>query len=110
MSALTDLKEAVRFEGGAIVCSDDPEVRMIAVEVAVRVSVELDRHICIAVDDADDLVVNLARMMFRKPTTVHMAVVWTPQLSETDVFLWVAQQARVNLGISDPSVDEVFST
>jgi hypothetical protein len=37
-----------------------------------------------------------------------MAVVWTPQLSETDVFLWVAQQARVNLGISDLSVDEVF--
>ena len=108
MSALTDLKEAVRFERGAVVCSDDPEVRMIAVEVAVRVSVELDRHVCIAVDDADDLVVNLARMMRHKPATAHVAVVWTPQLSETDVFLWVAQPVRVNLGISDPSVDEVF--
>jgi len=108
MSALIDLKEAVRFERGAIVRSDDPEVRMIAVEAAVRASIELDRHVCIAVDDADDLVVKLAQMMPWKPATAHMAVVWTPQLNETDVFLWVAHQVRVNLGVSDPATDEFF--
>ena len=46
--------------------------------------------------------------MRHKPATAHMAVVWTPQLSETDVFLWVAQQVRVNLGVSDPATNEFF--
>jgi hypothetical protein len=107
-SSLLDLHEVVRLRGAAMIRSDDPEVRMAAVAAAAQASADSGCHVCIAVDGADDLVVNLARLMIYKPPTVHMAVVWTPVLSEPDVFLWVALYERAVTRITDPEVDEIF--
>lgn len=107
-SDLIDLDIAIETGCGAIVRSDDPAVRLIAIRASVDASARLATDVCIAVDDADDLIPSLANVMYRRPATAHMAIVWSPQLTEFDTFVWAALPSRAVTTIHDPAVDKVF--
>ena len=107
-SDLIDLQDAIRLGCGAIVRSDEPDVRLMAIGAAADASVKLGRDVCIAVDDADDLIASLAQFMVRRPPTAHMAIVWSPQATEFDGFVWAALGSRAITEISEPALDRLF--
>ncbi|MEJ7786057.1 MAG: hypothetical protein WKF96_14725 [Solirubrobacteraceae bacterium] len=107
-SDLMDLEDAIRLGRGAIVRSNEPDVRLIAIGAAADVSAKLGRDVCIAVDDADDLIPSLAQFMIDRPPTAHMAIVWSPRDTEFDAFVWAALESRAVTAISDPVLDRRF--
>jgi len=107
-SDLIDLQDAIQLGCGAIVRSDEPDVRLMAIGAAADASVKLGRNVCIAVDDADDLIASLAQFMVRRPPTAHMAIVWSPQETPTDTFVWATLESRAITAISDPAADRLF--
>lgn len=107
-SDLIDLDDAIRLGCGAIVRSDEPDVRWMAIARSAQASASLGRDVRIAVDDADDLLASLAHFMVYRPPTAHLAVVWTPQLMEYDTFVWAALPSRTITDIADPAMNEIL--
>ena len=105
---LMDLEEAIQLGFGAIVRSDDPDVRLMAIAAAADASANLRREVCIAIDDADDLMANLANLMVYRPLTAHMAIAWSPHKTHVDAFVWAALPSRAVTTIIDPDVNRFF--
>lgn len=107
-SDLMDLEEAIQLGCGAIVRSDDPDVRLMAIAAAADASANLRRDVCIAIDDADDLMANLANLMVYRPLTAHMAIAWSPRDTQVDAFVWAGLPSRAITTINDPGVERFF--
>lgn len=107
-SDLVDLEDAIQLGCGAIVRSDDPDVRLMAIGAAADASRNLHRDVCLAVDDADDLIANLANFMVFRPLTANMVVAWAPQRTEVDGFVWATLESRAVTAIADPTVDTFY--
>lgn len=107
-SDLIDLEDAIELGYGAIVRSDEPDVRLMAIGAAAQASAKLTKDVYIAVDDADDLMADLARFMIDRPVTAHMAIVWSPQLTEFDTFVWAGLPSRAVTTIENAAVNEFY--
>lgn len=108
-SDLLDLPEVAAAGSAAVVESDDEDVRMMAIVTAAQSSLDANCDVSLVVDDAEDVVAYLARLLHcgDAPRT-HVSAAWAPRSTPDDVALWRMLKTRAMFRIQDGAVLKPF--
>ncbi|MEJ7786625.1 MAG: hypothetical protein WKF96_17630 [Solirubrobacteraceae bacterium] len=109
LSAVIDLHGVVAVGLGAVVESDDPDVRAWPSAATADASLETGRDVSLVVDDAEDVMDTLARILRHEDTPqLHVSAAWSPRLAPEHLALWLMLRTRVMFRIADKNVVRPF--
>lgn len=109
VSGIIDLAGVVAAGLGAVIVSDDPDVRAAAIAAAADASLKTGRDVSLLVDDAEDMIEPLIRILLPNDTPqLHVSAAWAPRRKPADLTLWVLLETRAMSSIADKHVAEPY--
>ena len=102
-----DMVELVLGGNSVVVRSNDWFTRGMAIYMAAEAAITTGRHVSLIVDDGDDVIGDLARLLDPRPSRLHVTVAWRPKDDPVDGLVWFLAKTRF-LARLDPEVAQPF--
>ncbi len=109
LSGIIDLEGVVAAGLGAVIESDDPDVRAAAIAAVADASLTTGRDVSLLIDDAGDVIEPLIRILLPNDTPrLHVSAAWAPRREAADFTLWVMLETRAMSSVIDENVAQPF--